>query len=209
MAHDVWGVTDGYEDALGAWHPTTPESRAAALAAMGVDERIPSPGEASVRVIRSGATPALAGPAELRLEDGGRLRVETTLPADLPLGYHHLVPLAEGSPSKLIVSPGRCALPPAHNTWGWAVQLYATRSRESWGFGDLADLRRLGSWSARALGAGFLLLNPLHAVSPTTPQQPSPYYPSSRRFLNPLYLRVEEVPGAASAALDDAQGLDR
>jgi 4-alpha-glucanotransferase len=68
--------------------------------------------------------------------------------------------------------------------------------------GDLADLRRLAEWSAGALGAGVILLNPLHAVLPLVPQEPSPYFPSSRRYRNPLYLRVEEVPGAAEDRLD-------
>src|SRR5216684_8218348 len=89
---------------------------------------------------------------------------------------------------------GRCE-PPPNRGWGWAVQLYAARSRESWGIGDLADLRRLAQWSSR-LGAGMLLINPLSAPTPVAPLQPSPYYPSSRRFRNPLYLRVEEMPGA-------------
>jgi 4-alpha-glucanotransferase len=84
------------------------------------------------------------------------------------------------------------------------VQLYAARSVTSWGIGDLGDLQHLGQWAA-GLDAGFLLLNPLHAPLPALPQQPSPYYPSSRRYRNPLYLRVEEVPGAAEIGVD----LDR
>ena len=80
--------------------------------------------------------------------------------------------------------------------WGWAAQLSrSTHSAESWGFGDLADLRRLAAWSAE-LGAGVLMVNPLVAASPTLPQNPSPYYPTSRRYRNPLYLRIEQVPGA-------------
>src|SRR4030088_1193321 len=78
-----------------------------------------------------------------------------------------------------------CYLPPERRLWGWAAQLYAVRSRSSWGMGDLGDLRRLAAW-ARALGAGFVQLNPLHAAAPVGPQQASPYYPSSRRFRNPL-----------------------
>ncbi len=41
-----------------------------------------------------------------------------------------------------------------------------------------------------------MLVNPLGAVHPTCPQQPSPYFPATRRFLNPIYLRVTDVPGA-------------
>jgi 4-alpha-glucanotransferase len=82
------------------------------------------------------------------------------------------------------------------------VQLYALRSARSWGMGDLADLRRLARWSAAELGAGIVLVSPLCAAVPVLPQEPSPYYPSSRRYRNPLYLRIEEVPGAAAAGLD-------
>jgi 4-alpha-glucanotransferase len=82
-------------------------------------------------------------------------------------------------------------------TWGWAVQLYALRSRESWGVGDLADLRRFARWSRKA-GASVILLNPLGAQTPTLPYQPSPYYASTRRFRNIVYLRVEEIDGAGT-----------
>lgn len=85
--------------------------------------------------------------------------------------------------------------PAPRRAWGWAVQLYALRSRDSWGVGDLADLRRFARWSRRA-GASLILLNPLGAQTPTLPYQPSPYYSSSRRFRNTVYLRVEEVDGA-------------
>jgi 4-alpha-glucanotransferase len=96
--------------------------------------------------------------------------------------------------------PGKCE-PPPKRAWGWAVQLYAARSRESWGIGDLADLRRIGRW-ARGEGASVLLISPLGAQPPTAHQEPCPYYSSSRRFLNPLYLRVEELPGAEVCAAD-------
>jgi 4-alpha-glucanotransferase len=85
--------------------------------------------------------------------------------------------------------------PAPGRTWGWAVQLYALRSLDSWGVGDLADLRRFAHWSRKS-GASLLLLNPLGAQTPTLPYQPSPYYSSTRRFRNVIYLRVEEVEGA-------------
>jgi 4-alpha-glucanotransferase len=79
-------------------------------------------------------------------------------------------------------------------SWGFTVQLYSVRSRLSWGHGDLRDLAALAAWSASALGAGFVLINPLHAAEPLPPLSPSPYLPMSRRFLSPLYLRVEDIP---------------
>jgi len=57
--------------------------------------------------------------------------------------------------------------------------------------------------------SAFLLVNPLHAPLPGLPQEPSPYYPSSRRFLNPLYLRLEDVPGAEREALNAEPNIER
>jgi len=82
---------------------------------------------------------------------------------------------------------------PAAREWGFAVQLYSVRSKESWGHGDLHDLARLARWSAAELGAGFILINPLHAAEPLPPISPSPYLPMTRLFTSPLYLRVEDV----------------
>jgi 4-alpha-glucanotransferase len=88
----------------------------------------------------------------------------------------------------------KCADPP-ERVWGWAAQLYALRSRDSWGIGDLADLRHFARWSKEA-GASLILLNPLGAQTPTFPYEPSPYYASTRRFRNVVYLNVDEVEGA-------------
>jgi 4-alpha-glucanotransferase len=80
------------------------------------------------------------------------------------------------------------------SAWGFTVQLYALRSHRSWGHGDLGDLADLATWSGRELGAAFVLINPLHAAEPVPPVSASPYLPMSRRFLSPLYLRVEDIP---------------
>ena len=85
---------------------------------------------------------------------------------------------------------------PAKRSWGFTVQLYSLRSRDSWGHGDLRDLAELARWSASELGADFVLINPLHAVEPLPPVSPSPYLPMSRRFISPLYLRIEDIPEA-------------
>jgi len=97
---------------------------------------------------------------------------------------------------------------PSQRQWGFTVQLYSVRSRESWGHGDLHDLADLARWSATELGAGFVLVNPLHAAEPVAPISPSPYLPMSRLFTSPLYLRVEDVLeyGALTAADKDTIG---
>ncbi|MGH9074343.1 MAG: 4-alpha-glucanotransferase, partial [Acidimicrobiales bacterium] len=151
--------------------------------------------DSPVWVVRAGQPVDAAGEWELVLEDGAALRGAGRLPPDVPLGYHDLR-RGDGEPLRLIVTPGRCHLPDGLRTWGWAVQLYAMRSAASWGIGDLGDLAALTAWAA-GLGAGMTLLNPLHAALPGPSQEASPYYPSSRCWRNPLYLRVEDVPGAA------------
>jgi 4-alpha-glucanotransferase len=101
-----------------------------------------------------------------------------------------------GAPSPGAGLPGASALAapaPSGRSWGFTVQLYALRSRDSWGHGDLRDLAEFAAWSARDLGAGFVLINPLHAAEPLPPVSASPYLPMSRRFISPLYLRVEDI----------------
>ncbi len=196
---DSWGIVPGYFDNYGTWRVTPASTRDALLSAMGLDGAAPQSAEVpAVRVLRGAQELPLPAPAELRLEDGTSLRLRDSVPGDVPWGYHELQ-WGDGSSLLLIKSPPACFLPPGLRTWGWAVQLYATRSVRSWGFGDLSDLRQLARWS-RGLGAGVLLVNPLHAAAPTLPQQASPYFPTSRRFRNPLYLSVADVPGAAEAA---------
>ncbi|MGK2881890.1 MAG: 4-alpha-glucanotransferase [Mycobacterium sp.] len=130
----------------------------------------------------------------------GRLVGEATfaLPPDLPLGYHRLFVRAgdDQTETAVIVSPDWLGLPArmgARRTWGLATQIYSVRSKKSWGIGDLTDLTDLAVWSGSQYGAGYLLVNPLHAAAPTAPMEPSPYLPTSRRFVNPIYLRVEAI----------------
>ncbi|MDQ4069698.1 MAG: 4-alpha-glucanotransferase [Actinomycetota bacterium] len=206
MGAAEWGIQERWQDAQGNWHEVGGETAALVLQAMGTDgEGSPPPG--ATLFVSPGRQPALDGPADLTLESGEVVRVEGSLPGDLPYGYHSLVHVDDGREAKLVVSPGRCPLPDKSPTWGWAIQLYAVRSSESWGMGDLGDLRRLGRWSASELDAGLILVNPLHAAHPTLPQSDSPYFPSSRRFRNPLYVRVEDVEGADG--LDDLDSLAR
>lgn len=82
--------------------------------------------------------------------------------------------------------------------WLLAVQLYSLQTPTNWGHGDFADLAKLLEIVATAGGDG-IGLNPLHALFEDRPDDPSPYAPSSRRFLNPLYLDIAAVPGFAEA----------
>ena len=97
---------------------------------------------------------------------------------------------------------------PDTRSWGFAVQLYSVRSRQSWGHGDLGDLADLATWSGTDLGAGFLLINPLHAVEPLPPLSASPYLPMTRRFTSPLYLRVEDIPEYGTLTAGDRVRID-
>jgi len=82
-----------------------------------------------------------------------------------------------------------------HRSWGISVQLYTLRSQRNWGMGDFGDLRTLIELAA-PLGCDVIGLNPLHALFASDPSHCSPYSPSSRLFLNPLYIAVEEVEGS-------------
>lgn len=172
--------------------------------------------------VRDGA-PARAW---LALEDGGRIdlvqmdhwvdpvevdgvligEASFRMPGDLPLGWHGIVAESDGETARAVAVVAPQRLDPdsliGERQWGFMTQLYAMRSAESWGLGDLHDLAELASWSASELGAGFVLINPLHAASPVPPMTPSPYLPVTRRFANPIYLRIEDIPELDR--LDDA-----
>ena len=136
-------------------------------------------------------------------EDGSRIDVHDEIPADLAPGWYQLH-TRDGQEVTVVAAPP--TVPTAPDTWGWMLQLYALRSGRSWGIGDLGDLTEFIRWTAAEHGCGAVLLNPLHAPGPTHPVQPSPYTPSSRRFANPLALRIEDLP--AYAGLDPATRAD-
>ncbi len=149
---------------------------------------------------------------ELEVDGQVYLRYAFTLPLTPPWGYHRFAiePL-DGSPlftcgMALIVTPEHCYQPPAvrdrRRVWGPAVQLYALRSKRNWGVGDFTDLHDMVDVASR-LGASVVGLNPLHALFPHNPWHCSPYSPSSRLFLNMVYLdleAIEEFKGCVTAA---------
>ncbi len=188
-----WGIDLGYEDSGGHWREAPQSTIQTLLSVMGADADEPADSPVVITGPERPLVPLGAG--RLVLEDGTALDLGGDAPPDLPLGYHRFESEDGSADRRVIVSPGQCWFPPDLRVWGWAAQLYATRSRDSWGLGDLGDLRRLGRW-AEGQGAGLTLINPLHAVVPEKRQEPSPYHASSRCFRNPIYLRIEELPGA-------------
>jgi len=115
------------------------------------------------------------------------------LPAIASTGYHQLQ--IGDSQLSLILHPPRChqAFDEKQRVWGLSVQLYGVRSKRNWGIGDFSDLRHLAAWAAQS-GADLIGVNPLHALFPHNPRHNSPYSPSSRAYLNTIYIDVEAVP---------------
>ncbi|MFZ4236231.1 4-alpha-glucanotransferase [Streptomyces murinus] len=205
---------------------TVPDSAVvAALHALGVDATTPEAVRTALadreRALRKRLLPPTvvhwAGdphdPAALTaLPPGTRVRVETEegeesyrvsapLVAGLPLGVHRVTataPDGRTAHARLVVAPDRLPAPPGRS-YGLLVQLYSLLSRRSWGMGDLGDLAELAGWAGRVAGAGFVQVNPLHSAVPGAPTDPSPYRPSSRRFPDPVHLRVEDIPEYAYA----------
>ena len=147
--------------------------------------------------------------AAMREVDGQQItEVIFELPAGLPTGWHELrAILASGTAeSPLVVVPDR--MPEVDREWGAMAQLYSLRSSDSWGMGDLADLKELAEMTGSEWGAGFVLVNPMHAPGVVNPVEPSPYLPATRRFASPLYLRVQQIPEYQGLAPADQRRVD-
>ncbi|QGZ48957.1 4-alpha-glucanotransferase [Streptomyces sp. QHH-9511] len=214
------GVATSYEPSEGVTVQVPDATVVAVLGVLDVDastpEAVAASLEAALREERERLLPPTlvcwqngpVGPPE-GLPPGTRLRVTTesgqmleetdwehTDWERLPLGVHQVdavAPEGRGGRSTLVVAPARVPRPEGR-AFGLLVQLYSVLSARSWGMGDLGDLRELAAWAGRTHGAGFVQVNPLHAAVPGAPTDPSPYRPSSRRFPDPVHLRIEEVP---------------
>ncbi|WP_297818641.1 4-alpha-glucanotransferase [uncultured Paraglaciecola sp.] len=128
------------------------------------------------------------------------------IPITLPLGYHSLslvIDDDELGSMRLIIAPSSCYKPEAllqgQKVWGISVQLYCLRSDNNWGVGDFSDLSFLVEKLAKQ-GAQFVGLNPIHALYPANPNACSPYGPSSRRWLNFIYIDVTALDGYQQAS---------
>lgn len=208
MGTDQWGIDDGWWDIAGHWHDADPHTREAVRAEIashgdGDGPRIGPP----LWFVEAGVAESLDCPATITLEEGGDVDVESHLPADLPIGVHRLQPTDGGPPTTLFVAPA--SLPGWHSRrWGVMAQLYAARSQRSWGIGDLSDLRTLGRWVA-GRGGSVLGVNPLGEALGVVPREPSPYSPSTRLHLDPLWIDVSGVAGDAATPPTNGRHIHR
>jgi 4-alpha-glucanotransferase len=144
-------------------------------------------------------------PREEEVQAGGRRWLRLSIPVTAlcggtpRLGYHRVAAklCEESCEMWLIVTPERAWLPEwlerGGKSAGLAVQLYGVRNERNWGCGDFGDLPEVAGW-AKAMGATFLALNPLHAIHNRRPYNTSPYLPFSLLYRNFLYLDVERLP---------------
>ncbi|WP_072927503.1 4-alpha-glucanotransferase [Nissabacter archeti] len=212
QAATLAGISASFINAHGKQQAISAQTKMKLLTAMGRDEETsPAAGPLPpVKVFTQGRpiSLSLAGKGEfswvLEQENGTRAEGRAggskrlTLPGRLPAGYHQLTLEQKGQrwSCRLIVAPKRCYEPEALLTgkklWGACVQLYSLRSEQNWGIGDFGDLRMMLEETAKRGGA-FIGLNPIHALYPAMPESASPYSPSSRRWLNILYIDVNAV----------------
>ncbi|KGD74762.1 4-alpha-glucanotransferase [Tatumella morbirosei] len=206
------GISSGFINAHGKQQETAPETRQKLLDAMNfshrpVPEFSPVPG---VRVFTAGGRLALpvSGNGEYQwllqqenvTRQQGRISGEMTLvlPGKIPAGYHQLTLSRDEQQwhCRVIVAPKRCFEPEAllsgKKLWGACIQLYTLRSENNWGIGDFGDLRQFLPQIAERGGA-FVGLNPIHALYPANPTAASPYSPSTRRWLNIIYIDVNAI----------------
>jgi len=140
---------------------------------------------------------SLAKIDEINLDSQNFAKYQLALP-QLEQGYHQLS-ISYGEQTAqchLIFAPQTCYSPQEASTekmWGYAAQLYSLRSENNWGMGDFGDLLNLVEKSAEQ-GVSAIGLNPLHPLYPNNPAHRSPYSPTSRCFLNVMYIDVTNAP---------------
>lgn len=224
---DLVGMSTDYADAFGRTIETSPETRNAVLAALGLSINSEAEAQASLarlEKLKSGLIPAILPvsseqPTTVRLrgktgplswtiieENGARHEGKLAegagalkLPA-LPMGYHRLH--FGAFESTLIAAPESCWIPETlrqeNRLWGAATQIYSLRSERDLGIGDYSDVALLAEKTG-IMGGSFLGLSPVHALFSADRTKISPYSPSSRLFLEPLYIDPTDVEGFAES----------
>lgn len=218
------GVHTRYTDGLGRHVLVSPETLLRVCAALGAPVANVADAADALRALDTGGTMALVPPvlvawdgilppleivadgpirAELRLEDGGVVPLETS---SLPFGYHLLTVEADGRREQctIIAAPVEAwRRPNSPRSWGVGAHLAALRSTRSRSLGDLRDLESLCRW-VRERGGDLVTVLPLLPTFNSGPPEPSPYSPVSRLFWSELMLDLGDAhrPAAAPTTLD-------
>jgi glycogen operon protein len=104
--------------------------------------------------------------------------------------------------ARIPAPPNRCFLPAVLRAgarrFGLAAHLYSLRRKGDQGIGDFTTLAAIAAATARA-GGSIVGVNPLHALFPGDRERASPYHPSDRRFLDPIYIDLDRVPDLAAS----------
>jgi glycogen debranching enzyme GlgX/4-alpha-glucanotransferase len=143
-----------------------------------------------------------AGDGAPRTLPDGRIVAERTIALpDLPIGRHRL--MIEGVDCALTVAPPQAYGHEAalRKRFGVAAQIYAMRRAGDQDVGDFSTLARAGEAAGDA-GAAYLGVSPMHMLFPQNRERASPYYPSDRRFLDPILIDVLDAELPRDGALD-------
>jgi glycogen operon protein len=109
---------------------------------------------------------------------------------------HSLKELAVARQGNAAVTAGRCYQPEfvkhGERLYGLTSHLYALRHETDEGIGDLETLARFCEISAK-LGGSLAGINPLHHMFTDDRSRVSPYQPSDRRFIDPVYIDLKDV----------------
>ena len=203
------GIADEWWEVDGTHHSVSLDTQRALLQAMALP--IASMDDiAHSRAMLSQPGPLLATPGEVTLlppdehrrriiltDAQGSERVIDVAPGEsaravLEAGRYRLS--GEGLDMRhVLVSPGACHVPQdieeGRRVFGIASHLYALRHRGSEGIGDFETLSALARFTAES-GGRYAGLNPLHHLFPSDRSRASPYQPSDRHYIDPIYINL-------------------
>ncbi|NDA46290.1 MAG: glycogen debranching enzyme GlgX [Alphaproteobacteria bacterium] len=210
------GIAPTWRDLEGRDHHVPLESLRHILSSMQIDPTHPMPED------ETALSAPLIGPAHqpLALNALSAYRQEMTLRGEngfiyesfcalgdiitqkLEPGYYQLFYNGSDRPARqVLIHPQSCFLPPAlqqgHKLTAFASHLYCLRHSSSdhskgEGMGDFQTLRRLAD-HVHHTQQGLVGLNPLHHLFVNDRRRISPYQPSDRRFIDPIYINIADL----------------
>ena len=209
------GIDLGYHDINGTYHVTKTEVLESIVAVLDKSKPDSDGLYLNTMVAHENGEESLQMPSEFHgaeavvlIDEANKCQTLTLYPGDndtlwiklpqLACGYYTLSAETGGKCClvRLIVAPESVYQPKllanGGRMNGLTMHLYSLRSERNWGIGDFTDLLNLMKYAAEKK-LDFVGINPLHALFTSKPAFASPYSPSSREWLNPIYLDVEKV----------------